>query len=160
MIEIYTNIFIGTDKECSFTPSFDLAIIHACKYPCHTKALNYKGSLPKTHPNYLIAEMDRNLFLNMVDMEKELHPSFTNPIMKSAMGFIGKFVNRKKILIHCNQGISRAPSIGLLYLARIKEIRNDSFQNALIDFKIKYPTYNPGKGISLYLQKNWSTIIK
>ena len=96
----------------------------------------------------------------MVDMEQELHPTFTNPIMKAAMEFIEKHIPDKKILIHCNQGISRSPSIALLYLARNGVIRNDNLNNALDDFKIKYPPYSPGKGILMYMVRNWGTIVR
>ncbi len=160
MLEVYKNLFVGTEDNCSFSPPIDSAIIHACKNPCHAKALGYKGSLPKTHPHYLIFENGRNLFLNMVDMELELSPIFTNPIMISAITFIEKHIKDKKILLHCNQGISRAPSIALLYLARIGVITNSNFQNAAIAFREKFPSYKPGKGMMLYMNRNWQTIIK
>ena len=41
MIEIHPNLFLGIDKECSFTPPDDWAIIHACKksLPCKSSKL-------------------------------------------------------------------------------------------------------------------------
>ena len=159
MKEIFPKIYIGTEQSCTFYPTTEWAIIHACKYPCHAKALNYKSSLPKTHPYYLIAERDRNLFLNMVDMEKEFSPIFTNPIMKSALAFIEKHIVERKILIHCNQGLSRSPSIALLYLACKGYLANDSYSNAVADFRKLYPVFNPGLGIALYMKNNWSEII-
>lgn len=160
MEKIYPNLYIGTDLECRFTIPSDWAIVHTCKNPCHVKALGYKGSLPPTHPNYLVLDNGQHLFLNMVDMEKELNPIFTNPIMKSAMIFIKRHIKTTKILIHCNQGLSRSPSIALLYLAQIGQIRNDSFQNATIDFMKLYPMYKPGNGILMYMARNWNEIVK
>jgi predicted protein tyrosine phosphatase len=159
MIEIYPNIFIGTDQECFYTPSTDWAVIHACKNPCHANAVRYKGSLPSTHPNYLVMEKEQHLFLNMVDMEKELSPFYTNPIIKSALAFIEKHIATKKILVHCNKGLSRSPSIALLFLAIKGYIANDSYSNAVGDFRKMYPVFNPGQGISLYMDKNWSEIM-
>jgi hypothetical protein len=160
MVEVFKNIFIGTDKECSFNSSSDFAIIHACKYPCHAGAVGYRGSLQSNHPYYLILENGQNLFLNMVDMEKELSPIYTHPIMKTAIAFIEKHVGERKILVHCNQGMSRSPSIALLYLARIGVIPNDSYSNAVISFQRIYPYFNPGRGIALYMNNNWAELIR
>jgi len=160
MKEIYPNLFIGTENDCNFSNVDDMAIIHACKYPCHVKAVGYKGSLPPTHPNYLILENEQHLFLNMVDMERELSPIYTHPIMKSAMTFIEKHVADQKILIHCNQGVSRSPSIALLYLARKRYITNSSYAVAMDDFRNLYSGFNPGGGIALYMIKFWDELIE
>lgn len=160
MTEIFKNLFIGNEQECSFSISQDWAIIHACKNPCHANAVGYRGSLPPSHPNYLIMEKEQHLFLNMVDMDRELSPVFTNPIMQSAMRFIEKNISERKILIHCNQGLSRSPSIALLYLAANNSIANDSYSDAVTDFRELYPAFNPGRGIAMYMNNNWSEIIK
>lgn len=146
--------------DCSFTYTAGWAIIHACKNPCHAKAVGYKGSLPPTHPHYLVMENGQHLFLNMVDMEKELSPIYTNPIMRSAMAFIEKHITEQKILIHCNQGMSRSPSIALLYLANKGYIANDSYSSAVADFQKLYPIFNPGRGIALYMNNNWTEIVR
>jgi len=159
MQEIYKNIFIGTDQECNFNNSLDWAIVHACKNPCHVQSVGYRGSLPSTHPNYLVLEKGTHLYLNMVDMEKELSPIYTHPIMKSAMAFIEKHIASQKILIHCNQGLSRSPSIALLYLATKGVIANDSYAVALAEFQKLYPFFNPGRGIALYMNNNWNEIL-
>lgn len=160
MIEVNKDIFVGTDNDCVFNPPEGLAIIHACKYPCHSKAVRYKGSLPKTHPNYLILERGNHLFLNMVDMDQELSPIYTNPIMKAAIQFIDEKILTNKIFIHCNQGQSRSPSIALVYLANKGIINNTSFNGAFQDFIKLYKIYLPGKGIGMYLNRNWQTLMK
>ena len=40
----------------------------------------------------------------------------------------------EKVLIHCNQGISRSPSIGLHYLSVKGIIKNESYEVAKEDF--------------------------
>lgn len=160
MKEIYKNIFIGTEQDCTLQEVEGLAVIHACKHPCHVKFVGYKGNLPQNHPNYLIAESENHLVLNMVDMEKEFHPKFTHPMIKASMNFIQKHINNKKILIHCNQGQSRSPSIALIYLARIGVIDNSSLQNSQLAFKQLYPYYKPGNGILKYMNRNWQYLMK
>lgn len=157
MIEINNNIYIGDDSDC-LNNDADIAIIHACK-TCHQKGVGYRGNLTSTHPNYLILETNGNLYLNMVDMEKEFLPKFTHPIMESSLTFIDKYLSDKPILIHCNQGVSRSPSIGLVYLARENKISNTSYIDAKKCFLEKYSQYTPGRGIELYLQNNWNDLM-
>ena len=159
MRKVYTNLFIGSDADCAtcvINPEF--SVIHACK-TCHQRAVGYIGSLPSTHPNYLIYENGAHLFLNMVDMPNELLSRFTNPIFNCAIGFINREIQKKKILIHCNMGQSRSPSIGLIYLATTGTISNNSFETAMEEFRRLYPEYFPGTGIMLYMQHNWDFLM-
>ena len=157
MKEILENLYVGDDADCLNVGS-DFAIIHACK-TCHQKGIGYRGSLPSSHPNYLFFERENHLYLNMVDMECELLPRFTHPIMNRAILFIEKNITKKPILIHCNQGFSRSPSIGLVYLARENKITSDLYYNANNDFLKVYPNYLPGRGIELYLMNNWEYLM-
>lgn len=159
MIQIHDKIYLGTEQDCTFITLDEWAIIHACKHPCHVNAVGYKGSLPSSHPYYLILEKDKHLFLNMVDMEQELQPAFTNPIMKAAMNFIEKNLENNKILIHCNQGQSRSPSIALIYLAKSGVLNNDTFTTAAKEFIQLYQLFQPGKGIALYMNRNWDYLM-
>lgn len=160
MKEIITNLFIGDENDCRLIRGQnEWAIIHACKFPCHRDALGYKYKLPQSHPHYLVYKSGLNLYLNMVDMEQELQPGFTNPIMESSIEFIEKHIDPKKVLIHCNQGLSRSPSIGLVYLSILGHIRQDDFNKAVFDFHKLYPNYDPGNGIKLYLSKNWNYLM-
>jgi len=155
---ISENLFIGNDADCS-TVGSDFTVIHACK-TCHQKGVGYRGNLAPSLPNYLIYENDNNLFLNLVDMDRELLSKYTHPIMKSALNFIRSHIKTEKILVHCNQGQSRSPSIGLVYLAQNGNISSNSYINAKEEFVEIYPEYLPGKGLELYLHKNWESVIK
>jgi len=159
MREIYKNLFIGGEKNCLiYARNPEFSIIHACK-TCHKKALNYAKSLPNTHPNYLVYERGEHLFLNIVNMKEELLPQFMNPIVKAALCFIESKIKQKKVLIHCNQGQSRSPSLSLIYLAHNNVIPNNSYESAIQEFLKLYPQYTPGTGIMLYMQRNWSWLM-
>lgn len=158
MTEITKNLYIGNDQDF-FNSNGDMAVIHACK-TCHQKGVGYHGNLSSAHPNYLILDINNHLYLNMVDMDKELLSKYTNPIMMSALNFIEKHLSAEPILIHCNQGVSRSPSIGLVYLARENKISNDSYFDAKNSFFEKYPQYAPGRGIELYMQNNWNDLME
>jgi hypothetical protein len=159
MKEIYTNLFIGDDNDCfscDMNPEF--SIVHACK-TCHQNAIGYKGSLPTTHQYYLIYEKDTHLYLNMVDMPNEFLSKYTNPIFKRAMYFINREMRNKKVLIHCNLGHSRSPSLGLVYLATKGIISVNSYEIASNEFAQLYPKFSPGMGIMLYMQHNWDYLM-
>ncbi|SHN28931.1 dual specificity protein phosphatase [Chitinophaga sp. CF418] len=158
MIQIHPNLFVGNTADCELnTP--DVAVVHACKDPCHRRAVGYKGNLPSTHPHYLVHQDNNHLYLNMVDMEDEFAAHFTDPIMQQAMAFIERNITERPVLVHCNLGMSRSPSIALLYMARRGFIGNMSYSIARNDFKTIYAPYNPGNGIATYLNRNWEKLL-
>jgi len=154
--EIYECIIIGGESSCRQGDE-NLAVIHACKSPCHQRVLNYRGSLPKDHPNYLVLEEDKDLYLNIIDPPI---PLFKLPLFTTFVRFADKHWNEsRKLLIHCNLGESRAPSLALLFLAKCKNhISNDSFESAKEEFIELYPGYNPGRGIQIYLSEHWDEL--
>lgn len=156
MKEIDTNIFVGSlvDYE-SIKNHPDFVFVQACKEPCHRKALGYKGkTVDKNHPEYLVAYRPERIILNMVDTDTGNY--FSNILFEKSIDFISLNIqNHKKVLIHCNKGFSRSPSIGLLYLAINQKIRNKTFWDAKEDFLKIYPEYNP-KGVQDFLSSNWS----
>lgn len=156
MLEVYPNLFIGNDNDCFYHEKEHWAVIHACKSPCHQRVLRYKGNLSEGHPNYLIYEKSNHLFLNIIDPPT---PLFKAQLFTRSLDFIGDRFPERKVLIHCNNGLSRAPSIALLFLAkRIRKIANESYMLAATDFKKLYPCYQPGRGIVCYLLQNWSSL--
>lgn len=158
MIEVHQNLYVGGDSDCAVFTSSNKAVVHACK-SCHRKQLGYTGSLPNNDPHYLIAKKPQNIYLNLVDMPQELKPEFTDPILKSAIEFIDTHWPQKPVLIHCNQGASRAPSVALVYLAKKSLIANSSYNSAVSAFAPKYPDFSTGAGIELYLRNNWAKIM-
>ncbi len=154
MINLIENLYIGNELDCFFDEREDWAVIHACKHTCHQRAVGYRGNLPNTHPNYLTLERGSHLFLNMIDPEI---PLFMPELFTKSLEFIDKHTPDRKVLIHCNQGFSRAPSIALLWLAkRTNIITDNSYQEAIDEFRKIYPMYQPSRGISIYLSNNWS----
>ena len=156
MIEIDKNIFVGNLIDFKSNQyDTDFYFVQACKEPCHRRALGYTGRAPdQSHPEYLIAYRDRKIILNMIDPPTGKY--FDNIQFEKSLEFIEVHSNKgKKILIHCNQGISRSPSIGLLYLATQGKISNGSFDLAKEDFQKIYAPYKPS-GIKEFLTLNWN----
>ncbi|HZM06195.1 MAG TPA: dual specificity protein phosphatase family protein [Candidatus Saccharimonadales bacterium] len=162
MIEVYPRLFIGTefDYESQTRSSAGWWVVHACKEPYHRQLLGYAGrAAPKTHPEYLFARRERRLYLNIVDADD---PNYIpKEIIDGALTFIEEGMRSgEKVLIHCNQGESRSPSIGLLYLAaRTNGISSVSLPAAETDFRRLYPRYNPKAGMRGFLLRHWNDYV-
>ena len=153
MIEVGERLFVGSQDDCRIGDD-DWAIVHACKSPCHQRAVGYRGSLPRSHPNYLVLEETNDLYMNIIDPPG---PLFMILLLTSFLAFAQRHWEQgRKILIHCNQGESRAPSLALLFLAKCRnEISSESFYSAKQEFQRIYPYYQPGQSIQIYLRGKW-----
>lgn len=154
-----TNIYVGGLLDVIHTDN-KWAFVHATQ-TVHYKMLgwNRKNNKPdKSHPNYLYLRTNYHLSLNWVDGRPELFEWYGPSGFSYILDFI-ESCQDKKILVHCDSGISRSPSIVLLYLAkRLTRIPTQSFLDAKREFMYIYPAYNPG-GIATYIECNWNKII-
>lgn len=150
--QIHPKIQIGDLDACahqSFT-------VHACKHPCFQDRYGSAKPPPKDDPEYLAIETPANLYLNMIDSPK---PLFQMDMFSRFFHFARRHCD-STILIHCNLGESRAPSLGLLLLAfQEKEIPSISYDEARAEFeKLWFHHYKPGDGISTFLRQNWDEL--
>jgi len=159
MIEVHQNLFVGNQSDYDFKVSKQdgWAVVHACKEPYHRLFLDYKGrGAPKDHPEYLLAKRGNRLALNIVDVD---NPAFFSKeeMIEPALDFIDEALSRGlKVLVHCNQGESRGPSLALLYMAaRLGAIPSESLEAAEEKFRSIYPFYNPKYGLREHLRQNW-----
>jgi len=115
--------------------------------------------LPKTHPHYLFKEDGSNLYLNMIDPPV---PLFMPETFLKGVWFIHRELHRgRDVLIHCNQGKSRSPSIAMLYLAAIEGLPNASWAHAVGAFQMHvYPQYLPGEGIMKFMDHRWYELLE
>lgn len=156
MFEVYANLFVGSqDDEASIRGQDGWFVVHACKEPYHRQALGYTGrAASKDHPEYLIARRNGCLILNLVDVDDV---KFVAPlIIDAALSDIHQNLTAKRVLVHCNQGLSRSPSIALLYLAKFSDVFGEQgYDGALRQFQSLYPVYAPAKGMADYVRLNW-----
>lgn len=157
MREVGDRLFVGTEHDCFRESRDDWAVVHACKNPCHTQAVGYRGSLSSDHPNYLLLRDGRHLYMNLIDPEA---PLFMEESFTGFRTFASEHrSSEKNILIHCNQGLSRAPSLALLFLAKeVGEIPADSYQDARRAYEELDPRYAPGEGIQKFLRDRWADV--
>lgn len=156
MIEVHPNLFVGDEiDEQRLCREPGWFFIHACKEPYHRRALGYTGrAAPKDHPEYLIARRDGHLILNLVDVDDVNYIAVE--IVDAALEAIHRNLGSAKVLLHCNQGQSRSPSIALLYLTRHTDrFAGMALSDALKTFQTIYPPYSPARGMVDYVRLNW-----
>lgn len=157
MIEVHHNLFVGSEvDEVSIRGQNGWFIVHACKEPYHRQALGYTGrAASKDHPEYLIARRPGRLILNLVDAPDV---NYIPPqIIDAALDDIHLNIASSKILVHCNQGMSRSPAIAFLYLLKFTDVlRRQGFDGDLRGFVRIYPPYAPARGVADYVRLNWA----
>lgn len=157
MIEVHPGLFVGDEadeRRVRREPGW--FFIHACKEPYHRQALGYTGrAAAKDHPEYLIARRDGRLILNLVDVADVNYVAAE--IVDTAIEAIHGNVGSSKVLLHCNQGHSRSPSIALLYLSGYTDrFAGMGLDDALMAFRSLYPPYAPARGMADYVRLNWN----
>ena len=158
MIEVHPGLFVGSqyDLEGGIFEPDSWAIVHACKEPHHRAALGYTGrAADKTHHEYLLARRGNRLILNLVDVED---PRWIAPeIMDAAVTFIHENLTAaRSVLVHCNQGCSRSPSIAILYLAVHTDLLPRSSYDLAKNLFIQiYPPFAPAGGMDGFLRERW-----
>lgn len=159
MIAVCDNLFVGSQlDEAGVRGKPDWFVISACKEPYHRDALGYtERAAPKDHPEYLIARRPGRLILNLVDAADPKY--IPDEIIIAALGYLyGKLVmGSTKVLLHCNQGKSRSPTLALLYLGVFGNLRGLDYAIAVRVFKSIYPDYAPAAGMAGYAEAAWAT---
>lgn len=156
MHQLLPNLVFGDESLCVNDTCDAVAVVHACKDPCHRRALGYSGrSLPVNHPHYLVYETAQHLFLNLIDPPQ---PLFMMPSFEAFFRFVDRHITERTVVIHCNQGESRAPSLALLYGAkRTDRFPKGTYEEARLAFSAEYP-YQPGTGIQRWLSQHWEEL--
>jgi hypothetical protein len=156
---IYERLYVGDqdDFENEVRGQRGWKVVQACRDPYHREALGYKGrAAPKDHPGYLFLEKGDRLILNLLDADDSKY--IPREIVDAALAFTGKWLRRGwRVLIHCNQGRSRGPAIGLLFLGTHTSIFDGlTFDEAEHRFREIYPDYDPNRGVRGFLIAHWS----
>ena len=160
MVEIYPNLYVGPEGDFYNEVEGEDGwwVVQAANEPFYREAVGCHGSeITSDHPEYLYAIRGTYLMLNLVDAPIEV--DIPKEIFDVALDFIDSGLKAKsKVLVHCNQGISRSASIALLYLLKYTSVIPQSDCDEGMKFyegKI-YPKFSPGKAIHYYLTNHWS----
>lgn len=93
--------------------------------------------------------------LNMIDAHD---PAYIPPksLVNTALAFISDNLDKGlKVLLHCNQGMSRSPGIALLFLAKNGKFSGLSYDQAKVEFRKINPNFFPAGGVDGFCRLNW-----
>lgn len=115
-----TNLYLGNmyDYE-DIRDVRSWSALHCCKVPYHQELVGYSKNLSPEHPYYKCISVGNRMALNIVDMDRfdRRYLGFNKDMFKEAFDFLDHELERgQKVLVHCNEGLSRSPMILLLYL--------------------------------------------
>jgi len=160
MNEIFHNLFIGSEEQYLSIEKWETDfVLHACKEPYHRQFVGYTGrACDKDHPEYLRAVRGKEIALNLVDAKESKYFDY-NLIFDAVKDVLTILRSNGKVYIHCNQGESRAPSIGLLVLLALHVLDAD-YETAQRQYLSIYPNYNPGQGIKDFVKENWEKFVE
>lgn len=158
-----TNIFVGNMYDYEDIRDIDSwSTVHCCKDPYHKELVGYKNKLPPDHPNYSYVIVGNRMALNLVDMDRfdRRYLPFNERMFLETFDFVTRELARgQRILIHCNEGVSRSPMILILYLcfAGHEGINNLDFETAVRKITYENDLYiAPRLGIYETVKNLWN----
>lgn len=162
MTELIPNLFIGTIEEIPVEISDDWRIVNVASTYHYRIHKWFKGQDYKKNHCYLLHQDHKTISVNWVD-GPEVYFDYQGrgvEVVESMMDFIDRsFVHGKKVMIICNQAISRSPSIALLYVAKRGGFVKSTYEEAKGTFLKVYPSYQPSVGMEAFLKHHWEEIV-
>ena len=154
MTKVMLNLYVGSEDDYFSLPS-DLDhwfVVQAARYPFYWDE--------NDGDNGGIIKAGNRLILDMIDAREAEYFQFQH--FETALEVIHRRLQKPtSVLIHCNRGLSRSPSIAMLYLAHFaKKIPSKTYFDAARLMYCIYPRYLPGEGIQRYLIENWDRFRK
>jgi predicted protein tyrosine phosphatase len=148
MEEVIRNLFIG-DRDEGVRGRPDWAIIHAEK-ELHRRYVDARRMVSR---DAVLSPSGNELYLAFEDAMKE--DQVNTGCIRPALDFAHRHLTGgRKVLIHCLAGVSRSPTIAMLYLLQYTDVlpRTNIF-DAIFSFSEIYPLYNPNDGLFAYAAK-------
>ena len=159
MNQVYKDVFVGDDSDFAKVKDKEgWSILRACKEGDggHRSVLGYTSQGAPKNSDYLFVKKKDILSLNLIDTHD---PDFVpTELIEEALKFIkDERAKDKKVLIACNAGVSRSPSIALLYLYEEGKLPK-AYNQAIRMFRKLYPKYDPSAGIHIFTRRKISQI--
>jgi hypothetical protein len=160
MVEVHDNIFVGSDLDFTKIAHRDgWSCLRCCKFgqSGHKELLGYSTQAAPEGPNkFVVVRGDRLMALNLLDLDD---PNYVNKDMiKIGLAFIKyRLEQGDKVLVACNKGHSRGPSVALMFLRSIGDMPRGFIQAEKV-FRTLYPEYSPKSGIRQFSRDVWDEI--
>lgn len=154
--QLSTGLYVGNGDDLVDWPDDEgFAALHCAKDPWHRQMVGYDTRSAPEGPERLVARRGNRMALNMVDAPSA--EFFDEEMVQAGLDFISeRIVAGDRVLVHCNMGVSRSPSMALLWMHRNdQEWAAMSFDEATEALRHRGVEYWPGNGIAGFLKAHW-----
>jgi hypothetical protein len=159
MEETINRLYVGGDRDYEkLQGRAGWSFLRTCKEGPggHRSLLGYTTLGAPKGANYLWIRRGNVMALNLLDLDDPAYIS--EEMVKKGLEFIDERLNAgDKVLVACNAGHSRGPSMALMYMRRIGELP-DGFRNGYRIFKTLYPKYDPGQGMLHFVKSHYNAL--
>jgi hypothetical protein len=156
--EIIKGLWLGSDEDVPEAKRRGYARLCVCKDgpDSHRSMLGYTTLGAPKGKEYLFARRGDVMALNVIDVDDaSMMPE--EPLL-AGIEFIHEMMTAgKKILVHCNAGISRSPTLVMMYMRTIGEL-DQPFNRAQKIFDMLYPKHDPGAAIEFHARHMWDEL--
>ncbi|MFI5035581.1 MAG: hypothetical protein ACHQFZ_05195 [Acidimicrobiales bacterium] len=136
----------------------DWAVVNTSKV-LHAQLVGVPQNQLKRTSHYLRLEREGLLSFNMIDGEARYFQMLGPEAFVDSLDFIDHWRGTRAVLVNCDRGMSRSPTVAMLYLAkRLHLLPDASFVEALLAFRRLYPNYDPG-GVGKFVSMHWASIL-
>jgi hypothetical protein len=158
MEQVIDRLWVGSDKDTAEAGRRGYAHLAAAKDASdgHRVMLGYHTRAAPKDKNYLFARKGDWAAMNLIDAgDPQMIPE---EMILQGIAFIQEIMSEgKKILVHCDAGHSRGPTMAMLYMRSVGELPQP-FNRAKKIFTTLYPPYDPGHGMECVARKLWDEI--
>lgn len=158
MEQIIKGLWLGSDDDVAEAKRRGYARLCCCKEgpDSHRSMLGYTTLGAPKGPEYLSARRGDVMALNLIDVDNpDLIP---DAVLDAGLRFIKEMQDKgKKILVHCNAGMSRGPTTTMMYLRAVGELPY-GFVRAQKVFRTLYDKYDPGIAMEAHSRTRWEEL--
>jgi hypothetical protein len=159
MEEIYPNVYVGDDEDYTNREHLKrMSFLRCCKYGPggHHQTLGYDTLAAPPGPEHFVVKRKNLMALNLLDLDD---PNFIDDgMIQTGLDFINsELAKGQKVLIACNAGMSRGPTVGLMWLRSVGDMPHNFLQSERI-YRTIYEKYDPSAGINQYARMHWAAL--
>lgn len=154
---ILPRLIVGDRSLCTTTEP-NTAIVCSSK-TCHKRLVGYSGWGAPRGPEYFTAKRTHRIALNIVDSD---NPEFMPPreIFDETLPWMREHYDAgRTLVVHCDEGRSRAPTVALLFMASINALYPERAPDFLLSpfiamdyLRRLYPEFAPAPNMKAFIE--------
>jgi hypothetical protein len=160
MKQISPNVFVGSDDDYEKQKdNKEFSFLRCCKFGLggHKDTLGYDTQASPEGKNKYWVKKGNLLALNLLDLDDPNHVPVE--AIQEGLDFIRDHLDEYKVLVACNSGHSRGPTMGLMWLRTIGRLPYSFMYSEKIYRNEIYPKFDPGIGIEQFARNHWSDLL-